>query len=510
MRKLYKLTQTQFDFIVEQCDAVLTKYAANTSIAGIAWLHVLNSHPSNQAKYVYVFNKRGTVKSLLNFVSRSGAVLADLFLSLIGYQKNNDYKQVSADTQILFISHLVNVKAAENDPDFYYQELPEYLETQQQRTAIALLNHTKGFKGWAGKKNNPLKQTPQRFVFPRRLGFYSECILLSRALSTALFFIKQAFSETNSTKKYFFIELAANTFSVDTLRAFRIHEIVKHIIQHTNIQAIALTWEGHSWERLVCHAAKTAPRKILSIGYQHTILFPSSHALKRSFDPMYDPDRILTVGEITKNILASSPGMNQIAIKEYGSPRLKEKKKYTEKTVLQNGCLVAPEGLIDECIRLFTLGIETAKLLPDIHFIFRTHPTMRFEDLQINDTRLQNLPSNIIISSFKNIDDDFARCSWVVYRSSSVSFFATLAGLRPLYLTMDDELSVDPLYALKSWRLQVKNAADMVMIINADRQTRMDALHEESKEAILFCETYMLPYNIRVFADYLRPQKIAG
>ena len=82
MRELYKLTKEQFNFIVEQCDSVLEKHNCNNSVVGIAWLHVLNSHPDNQLKYVFVFNKRGFLKSAAGFMVRTIKIIADLFISM--------------------------------------------------------------------------------------------------------------------------------------------------------------------------------------------------------------------------------------------------------------------------------------------------------------------------------------------------------------------------------------------------------------------------------------------
>lgn len=502
MRKSYKLTQDQFEYIVEQADAILRKHASNISIVGIAWLHVLNSHPANQVKYVYVFNKKKSFKRCKDFFFRFTVIMADLLLSLFSFLKKSKYKNLSADIQVLFISHIVNPKATKKDHDFYFQELPDYLELRKYHTAIALMNHTKVFKGWEGSESD----TPVKFLIPRRMGFLSELSLLARSLSTAFFFLKQSFSEKDQLKKSFLLELVGNVFSVDTMRAFRIYETVKWITENTTINIVALTWEGHSWERLVCHAAKTANRKILCIGYQHTILFPSSHALKRSFDDAYDPDIILTVGSVTKDIMESSLRSHHILVREYGSPRMAVRKLYQPDKPLQNACLIAPEGLVEESIRLFSFGIEMAKLMPETNFVFRTYPALDFEDLQVLDERLQNLPTNIIISSFKKIEDDFNRTNWLLYRSSSVSFFATLSGLRPVYLQMEDELSIDPLYALQSWRLQVTKPDDMVSIINKDKQTSLADKKLERQDAIIFCETYMTPYNMPVFEQCLPVQ----
>jgi hypothetical protein len=125
--------------------------------------------------------------------------------------------------------------------------------------------------------------------------------------------------------------------------------------------------------------------------------------LKRTAGPEYDPDIILTVGTVTRDILASSPGMENVKIKPYGSPRLAPGHVDEMNTELQDGCLVAPDGVINECIILFTFAIEVAKLMPGTNFIFRTHPFISFADLQEIDSRLQHLPENVVISSNKRI-----------------------------------------------------------------------------------------------------------
>jgi hypothetical protein len=496
MKRSYKLTQDQFDYIIEQADAVLKKYENNISVSGIAWLHVLNSHPANQVKYVHVFNKRNFAGSVSVFLSTAFRVVGDIFLSIFSFNGEN---RIEPDTDVLIISHLVNASAKKDDPDFYFNELPEHLQSKGYQTTVALLNHTRGFKGWSSTNTKPVK-----FFIPRRLSFTREIGLLIQSLKAAIFFLKQAFSENDPIKRSFLFELSLNVFSVDTLRAFRIYGIVTKAISSTNVHTLILTWEGHSWERLLCYAANTAARKITSIGYQHTILFPSSHALKRSIGKMYDPYVILTVGSVTKNIIASSPGAEKIKVTEYGSPRLQANRTYKHKETIQNGCLVAPEGLVNECIILFVFGIETAKRMPDIDFVFRTHPSMKFSDLQAGDTRLQQLPGNVTISANKNIDDDFNKCSWLLYRSSSVALFAILNGLRPLYLQLENELSIDPLYTLHSWRLNVNRPDELISIIHKDRQTAMVEKAVEMKDAVEFCKTYMTPYQLPVIEQLLK------
>ena len=126
MKRSYKLTQGQFEYIVEQADAVLREYKDNISIAGIAWLHVLNSHPVNQVKYVHVFNKRSVAGRIKIFFTTMFRVTADIFISVFSFLiENRAYRNISSDTEVLIISHLVNAAAEKNDTDFYFRELPE-------------------------------------------------------------------------------------------------------------------------------------------------------------------------------------------------------------------------------------------------------------------------------------------------------------------------------------------------------------------------------------------------
>lgn len=51
------------------------------------------------------------------------------------------------------------------------------------------------------------------------------------------------------------------------------------------------------------HAARAINPEVQCIGYQHTVLFPRTHALKRPLGASFDPDAILTIGHVTGDIL---------------------------------------------------------------------------------------------------------------------------------------------------------------------------------------------------------------
>lgn len=501
MKKSISLTPDQFAYIITECDAVLAKYPADIFINGNAWLQVLHSHPSIQDRYVNVFYPENAAVVFRNICRRTAVLASDLFLSLGGLLASKaDYQKLSPKTSVLFISHLLNTDTSVGQPDFYFQELPQHLQQAGHQVAIGLMNHVKGFSGGRRKHIFSADQ-PHIFLLPQRLGFRDELKLLLRSLAKTLLFFKAYLQEKDSLKKSFLFELTASTLSPHTLRALRLYKMIQYLSVHTGIRVVALTWEGHSWEKMVCCAAKTAGREITCLGYQHTILFPSSYALKKAQSPFFAPAIILTVGSITKSILERSADLNGVKIVAYGSPRLKAGDVSVLHTQLQNACLVAPEGLVNECLILFPFAVTVARLLPDVQFIFRTHPSIRFADLVSLDSRLQQLPANVTISAHKNINDDFAVSSWLLYRNSSVSFFAIQAGLRPVYVSVAGEISNDVLYELKSWRLIISDPAEMTGIILQDRQSTDNSRSAERTEALAYSKAYMQPYQLTVFDE---------
>ena len=493
------LTPDQFTYIIAECDAVLAKYPADIVINGNAWLQVLHSHPSIQDRYVDVFYPKNTAVVLINICRRTALLASDLFLSLSGlFSHKADFQKLPAETDIVFISHLLNAEMPVDQPDFYFQELPGHLQQSGHQVAIGLMNHVKGFSGKKLKKIVTENQ-PRKFLLPQRLGFRDELQLLFQSLAKTVLFFKAYLREKNSLKKSFLFELTASTLSPHTLRALRLYRMMQYLTDHTGIKVVALTWEGHSWEKMICCATKTANRKITCVGYQHTILFPSSYALKKAQRPFFAPDIILTVGAVTQSILQQSPDLKGVKIMAYGSPRLKAGDESVLHTQLQNACLVAPEGLVNECLILFPFAVAVARLIPDVQFIFRTHPSIRFADLVALDTRLQNLPDNVTISAQKNINDDFALSSWLLYRNSSVSFFAIQAGLRPVYVSVAGEISNDVLYELKSWRLIISDPVEMTGIVTQDRKSTAISRSAERAEALAYSKAYMQPYQTAVF-----------
>jgi hypothetical protein len=165
-------------------------------------------------------------------------------------------------------------------------------------------------------------------------------------------------------------------------------------------------------------------------------------------------------------------------------------------------CIVVPEGIIEECLLIFQFAIKAAKINKEIKFIFRMHPVLKYEQLVKIDKSLAALPSNIELSD-KNINEDFKRSRWALYRGSSAIIYGIMHGLRPFYLDIPGELTIDPIYKVNSWRLSVTKPEELCKHIERDISISDDELVCESKEALEYCKDYFSEVDYNVFIDEL-------
>jgi hypothetical protein len=105
---------------------------------------------------------------------------------------------------------------------------------------------------------------------------------------------------------------------------------------------------------------------------------------------------------------------------------------------------------------MFRFAIEAAIALPQYQFAFRLHPLILRKNLVQSEPVLKDLPSNVFWSD-GTLEMDAAKSRWAIYRGSTAIFTAIGAGCRPIYLQGSEELSIDPLYAVREYAISVSS-----------------------------------------------------
>ena len=493
------MNQNEFERLTRFSDIVLKRFSTHYSVVAISWLHVLNAHPNSTKQYQYALTKRNLFSTFQFVVYNIGYIVYKLCKTL--FEPAMDTSGLPENIDILFVSHLVNADLQKSDIDFYYGKLPHHAQTVKGLCCvIGMIDHTSSTK--PKSKWDLIKQgNTVNKLFPKTLSFAKELKLIGLCFSTLHTLLKAAGNETDSNTRLILREAALQAIAPDTFYTLRIAENIASLIELAKPHNLVITWEGRAWERLAIYHGRKLNTKC--IGYQHTVLLTSSHSVKKSLGHGYDPDCILTIGNITKPFLQNSGEFKQTVFESFGSHRLVFSGGHTFNRLSNTVCLVTPEGIESECLLLFDFAITLAVSMPDMQFIFRTHPVLPFAMLAEKYHRFLVLPSNCIVSDFTSINEDFKRSNYLLYRGSSVAMYAVMNGLKPVYYALPNEMSIDPLYLFGNWRSTVQSKHDFSTLINTDKKMAENDKEKQFTEAIDFCNEYVTQTNEPAFFNNL-------
>jgi hypothetical protein len=494
-------TEKKYTQICNICDEILNQDISISRVS-ISDLHVLNEHPVNLKKYeeIYYKNKNEKLTSVKKIIIKYIRLVNSYFSYIIAEREAETLKK----TDVLIISHLLAESQLGANEDFYFGVLPEELAKQNLSCIVALHNHTgKNFK-------NIIKKWPKvnaarvllKTILPLRIELKVRTLLKIESSRLKNLTSVSNTQELNSTLKFSANQAEASS-TINTLGQYF---QIKNLVETLRPRAIIVTYEGHAWERLAFAAAREVDKNIKCIAYQHAILFPRQHAIKRMLGHNYDPDVIITAGKITRDILRKAIQNPLIQINVGGTHRFKKNgsTNLNQKMAKEKGhCLVVPDGNQSECIKIIDFVFKSARLESNLKFIIRMHPLIVYEQLAKKFDRFKNPPANIEISTM-SIDEDLLRCRWVLYRGSSAAIYAVIAGLRPFYLAEEGELNIDPLFSLEEWRQITKTPADLINKIKTDSAAEILNLEAEWENAREFCLNYFQPTDISQFVNVIK------
>jgi hypothetical protein len=502
------LNEDQYLSLCRECDRVLMATDSSIQRVAIQWLHVIREHPVFLSNYADLFefpNKRikAWCHSLASFSRNCAGWLRQIIRALrADGQPWHGQKELPEKIDLLIISHLLSPSQAGQSDDFYFGGLPNDLVAQGRSVVIALINHS----GQPGKilVDKWEKAAVTRVVFSDSLCLSEEISILRGFNKESLRLRKLARKESPGLFRNILLRASRESLSGGSRTTLRLGKQIGLLVSKLNPKTIMITHEGHSWERIAFASSRRENPEIRCIGYQHAALFRLQHAIRRNLSREYNPDLILTAGNISKEQLIRSSRLTGIPIDVLGSNRSYKRvtingdcsaEKSQTKYPVNASCLVLPEGIMSECNLLFEFSLACAQLFPEIRFIWRLHPILANEFRACKNSRLKKLPSNIVISQ-ATFDDDIANCRWVLYRGTTAVVQTVVAGLRPIYLGLRGEMTIDPLYELRDWRVNAATVSDFSDVINADFD--INSSSSELQAAIKYCEDFFVPLDAKI------------
>lgn len=457
----------QYGRVCEACDRVLLEPSSTLERVAIPWLHVVREHPVFLENYSDLFNSSKCIKALVRHCLRHLRNIAVGLRQIVRALRSSgvfwfEAAELPNDVDVLFVSHLLTEAHACQVDDFYFGDLPAKLAEQGLTVVVALINHTRTS---GAKLVGALDQSRvPRIILSESLGIRDELGLYRRLRKESRQLRRLASNEGAGLLRKVLMRASQEALANSNLR---IAVQISALMDRLDAKAIAVTHEGHAWERLAFAAARNSRATVCCIGYQHAALFRLQHAIRRRLLAKYNPDRILTAGTVSKAQLDGEPSLAGTDVSVLGSNRVlqfdvcdpgSEPKTSSEDRPIVPACLVVPEGIPSECHVLFEFALACARRCSEIRFIWRLHPLMMYRSLAANNPKLRDLPGNVVISTSSFVDD-IKRCQWVLYRGSTAAIQAVAAGLQPIYLALSDEMTIDPLYEIEHYGTKVATAA---------------------------------------------------
>ena len=493
---------TEYKKLCKSCDEILTSKNSSFVTKAIPWLHVLNAHPTTQERYTNVWeeNKKNNYISLYRSL---GLFLRNLIAggsSPRFVSSNHKIKK----TDVLILSHLLNKDHLGREEDFYFGNMASELQKKDVSSQILLrdhvgLNYIKIRDSW-GKKSTP------RLFFTNRLSFLSELFILFRLTKEAAFLYISSYVQKDRILKNIYKTAAKAAFSFDSISAVRFSYQFEYLVSELQPKAIITTMEGHAFERLAFFAARRVNPRIKCFGYQHAVLFPHQHAIKRSLGSDYDPDIIFTAGNQTISTLLKGYRGKKVQIYNIGTHRSSCPETIYDltKTGLESVCLVLPDGNITECLDLCSFAYKAAKSIPEIKFVIRLHPLNSVEMLILKNKVFKKLPPNLAFSNNDDIQNDFKMSKWALYRGSGSVIHSVMAGCRPIYVKISNNINMDPLFEISNGRKIIKDYIELKIIMRHDISLTTESFLDELEGLFKYCKEYFTPSNTQVLIDQLK------
>ena len=418
-------------------DKILKSKNSNIITTSIRSLHLVKDHPdyknylTNYSIFLIIFN---TFKRLLLSIFNSFSSIKNL--------RSKDLPK----KQVIFISHLINRNNIFNKNDFYYGNLQEILKRNKISNMRILLNHVNSSQNF---QINRLKK--DTLIFNNILDFKSELKIIYLQFVEFTKLVKRYFNCKDNIEKKIIKRALRSVFEYQTTFALRTSYQLEKAIKLIDPKIFICTYEGYSWERLCFKTLKNYSKNITCLGYHHTPIIKSNYAIKRNLKNNYDPDFIWCSNKNSFNELLNSKKLKKKQIFNLGSPKEINEKNINIKIKISKTCLVIPEGTYPECLKLFNFSLMYALNHSSFKFIWRAHPIIDLKKLlSFLKISPNNLPKNISISRNYNIKKDMMKTSFVLYRGSGAVIDCISNGLTPIYLNIQKNVNIDPIYKIKT------------------------------------------------------------
>lgn len=493
------MTSSEYQRLCVLLDDLLLTDPVTESRLAVSVLHMMRNHPVFTDLYAPLFRPRAGRMDCVRDLAERGRRLAIVAAHLVRVAANRvgarRRRCLSEPCDVLLVSYLFDPQQMDNADDMYMGHLAQALNTLGCRTRLVRFDSTPGYRN-ANRHQSEAAREP---VLDRFLRLRDEWRNVRQQWRESRVLAQLAPPGDDDVAQRLPGFASTHAFSMWSLLNLRRVQLVMDVLIRLQPKVLVTTYEGLPWERMLYARARAAVPGIRCTGYQQAPVFNNLHAITRALGPAHDPDVVWASSAHSAGQLlarANYPATIQVLGSKRHQATLPVTGGWRHPFPVQPGVLVAPEGILAECERLFGLAIAAAARLPECRFVLRLHPNMTFAQVRRHaPALLASMPRNVSLSDV-DFATDVARAQIVLYRASSAIVTCAAAGALPVFVGDVEDDDLDPMYDIADLRPRVLTPEDFVRVVK-QRQPCPPAVQE-------FAARYYDPLVPDRLADYVR------
>ncbi len=472
---------------IKLLDKILLSHKSNFTTYSITDINFIKGHSIFINRYRFInknfFFYHFFKKLILQIIFFFTYLFCKLTESIFTFKNKINIRKVD----VVFVSHFVENNKNINI-DFYFSNLPHLLDNNSIKSSIIYFKSI--------KKSKIDKIYFNKFNFIKyKINSFSLLKIFLNILKESYRIIKLYFNTNNKNYKKILLFCLINLFKVSTFKnniaAYEFEIYLKKI----RPKLIFITHEGHPYERLFFNVARKL--NIKSIGFTTGIFLPFQYGNNRDLKKEFNPDYISYQSNLIKLISNKKIETKKIVI---GNNKIFDEDTIQIKNYNKLNILVLPEGLYEEEKFFFLNIVNFALINKNINYFVRLHPISDFRSI-LKKMGINELPNNIILSK-KDFFEDIKRCNYALYRGTTAIIFAVKYGLIPLYLSKENEISINPLFKLKD-NIHYINKYENIKNIY-DNHNFYENYKLKHKEIMDYCKNYFENFNVDIVKEIIK------
>ncbi len=281
----------------------------------------------------------------------------------------------------------------------------------------------------------------------------------------------------------------------------------RRLLENVSIDTYTTTYENNAWEKVNIFTLRKYAPQIKIIGHQCTPLFAAKIAImaisKYEKDIIPLPDKINTIGKVTKSVLEEYGSYERSQLKESCALRIESFNTEVVPRGSTHRILVILGGIPFRAINLMNFVHRALKDSEKYQVIIRTHPALPLEKFRASLDFDISSWTNYSLSSKISVVEDLQEADMIIHEGSTIALEALRMGIPVIYAGIKEIISFDPLIGCNSLKWVVNKEEELVKTIKTVYELPDNEFYRQQSEARKYVSDYIYEVTEEGLSEFI-------